>query len=83
MKLAHIADPHLGIRQYHRQTPAGINQREADVAQAFRTTIQGVIEAAPQAVIIAGDLFHSVRPTNAAIVACGKPARYARSITNR
>jgi DNA repair exonuclease SbcCD nuclease subunit len=68
VKLAHIADPHLGIRQYHRQTPAGINQREADVAQAFRTTIQGVIEAAPQAVIIAGDLFHSVRPTNAAIV---------------
>ena len=36
MKLAHIADPHLGARQYHRQTPNGINQREADVAQAFR-----------------------------------------------
>lgn len=68
MKLAHIADPHLGIRQYHRQTEAGINQREADVARAFRTAIDGVIAAAPDCVVIAGDLFHSVRPTNAAIV---------------
>jgi DNA repair protein SbcD/Mre11 len=68
VKLAHIADPHLGIRQYHRQTAGGINQREADVAQAFRAAIDGVIEAAPDVVVIAGDLFHSVRPTNAAIV---------------
>ena len=68
MKLAHIADPHLGIRQYHRQTPAGINQREADVAQAFRAAVDGVIAAGPDAVVIAGDLFHSVRPTNYAIV---------------
>jgi DNA repair protein SbcD/Mre11 len=68
VKLAHIADPHLGIRQYHRLTSAGINQREADVAQAFRTAVDGVVSAAPDAVIIAGDLFHSVRPTNAAIV---------------
>jgi DNA repair protein SbcD/Mre11 len=68
VKLAHIADPHLGIRQYHRQTSNGINQREADVAQAFRATIDGVIEARPDAIVFAGDLFHSVRPTNAAIV---------------
>ena len=68
VKLAHIADPHLGIRQYHRQTPAGINQREADVASAFRAAVDGVIAARPDAVVIAGDLFHSVRPTNAAIV---------------
>lgn len=68
MKLAHIADPHLGIRQYHRQTAAGINQREADVAHAFRMAIDGVIAARPDAVVVAGDLFHSVRPTNAAIV---------------
>ena len=68
MKLAHIADPHLGVRQYHRQTAGGINQREADVANAFRTTVDGVIAARPDAVLVAGDLFHSVRPTNAAIV---------------
>ena len=68
MKLAHIADPHLGIRQYHRQTSSGINQREADIARAFRTAVDDVIATAPDAVVIAGDLFHSVRPTNAAIV---------------
>lgn len=68
MKLAHIADPHLGIRQYHRQTPGGINQREADIARAFRAAIDGVIAARPDAVLLAGDIFHSVRPTNSAIV---------------
>jgi hypothetical protein len=68
VKLAHIADSHLGIRQYHRQTSSGINQREADVAQAFRTMIDGVIASTPDLVVFAGDLFHSVRPTNAAIV---------------
>lgn len=68
MKLAHIADPHLGVRQYHRQTSSGINQREADVANAFRGAIDGVIEARPDVVLVAGDLFHSVRPTNQAIV---------------
>jgi DNA repair exonuclease SbcCD nuclease subunit len=68
VRLAHLADPHLGVRQYHRQTPSGINQREADVARAFRLAVDGVIAARPDAVVIAGDLFHSVRPTNAAIV---------------
>jgi DNA repair exonuclease SbcCD nuclease subunit len=68
VKLAHIADPHLGIRQYHRQTSRGINQREADVAAAFRQAVDGVIAARPDAIVVAGDLFHSVRPTNAAII---------------
>src|SRR6476660_6314101 len=68
VKLAHIADPHLGARQYHRLTPSGINQREADVAQAFRAAVDGVIAARPDVVVVAGDLFHTVRPTNAAIV---------------
>jgi DNA repair exonuclease SbcCD nuclease subunit len=68
VKLAHIADPHLGLRQYHRQTPSGINQREADIAQAFRVAVDGVIASRADVVVVAGDLFHSVRPTNAAIV---------------
>lgn len=68
MKIAHLADAHLGFRQYHRQTQNGINQREADVAKAFRAAIDGVLAAKPQAVLIAGDLFHSVRPTNPAIL---------------
>ncbi|HEU5217835.1 MAG TPA: exonuclease SbcCD subunit D [Gemmatimonadales bacterium] len=68
MKIAHLADLHLGFRQYHRQTPAGINQREADVANAFRAAVDGVLAARPDAVIMAGDLFHAVRPTNFSIV---------------
>ena len=68
VKLAHIADPHLGARQYHRLTSSGINQREADVAQAFRAAVDGVIAERPDVVVVAGDLFHTVRPTNAAIV---------------
>jgi len=68
VKLAHLADLHLGFRQYHRQTSAGINQREADTAMAFRQAVDGVLAARPDAIVVAGDLFHSVRPTNAAIV---------------
>ena len=45
MKVAHLADIHLGFRQYHRL--AGINQREADVADAFRAVIDQVIKAGP------------------------------------
>lgn len=70
MLLAHLADTHLGFRQYYRQTPTGINQREADVSRAFRQAIGGVIEQRPDVVVIAGDLFHAVRPTNQAIVFC-------------
>ena len=68
MKLAHLADLHLGFRQYHRQTPAGLNQREADVQSAFERAVDGVLAERPAVVVIAGDAFHSVRPTNTAIL---------------
>lgn len=68
MRIAHLADLHLGFRQYHRQTQGGINQREADVGRAFRAAVDGVLAARPDAVIIAGDLFHAVRPSNYSIV---------------
>ena len=68
MRLAHLADLHLGYRQYQRQTPAGINQREADVAGAFKRAVDKLIELRPDVVVIAGDIFHNVRPTNPAIL---------------
>ena len=68
MRLAHLADPHLGFRQYHRLNPRGLNQREADVGLAFERAIDGVIAERPDVVIVAGDLFHAVRPTNSAIL---------------
>lgn len=68
MRLAHLADTHLGYRQYYRQTASGLNQREADVAMAFRKVVDALLEVRPEVVVVAGDLFHTVRPPNAAIV---------------
>jgi exonuclease SbcD len=68
VRLVHISDLHLGFRQFQRQTPAGINQREADVAAVFRTVIDRVIEIRPELVLLAGDIFHNVRPPNPAIL---------------
>ena len=68
MRLVHLSDLHLGFRQYQRLTPGGVNQREADVATTFRTVIDRVIALRPDAVVVAGDIFHTVRPTNQAIL---------------
>ena len=68
MKLAHLADLHLGFRQYDRQTPRGGNQREADVAEAFRRAVDDLLAQRPDLIVLAGDVFHSVRPTNPAIL---------------
>ncbi|MGI8401388.1 MAG: metallophosphoesterase family protein [Gemmatimonadaceae bacterium] len=68
MRLVHLADIHLGFRQYQRLTPTGINQREADVGESLQRVIDAVIELKPDLVLIAGDVFHTVRPTNPAIL---------------
>lgn len=68
MRLVHLSDLHLGYRQFQRQTSAGINQREADVATVFRAAIDRIIEIGPDVVLIAGDVFHNVRPPNPAIL---------------
>ena len=67
MRLVHLSDLHLGFRQFQRQTPAGINQREADVAASFARAIDRLIAIAPDVVLVGGDVFHTVRPTNTAI----------------
>jgi len=68
VKLAHLADLHLGFRQYDRQTPRGGNQRETDVADACRRAVDDLLEQRPDLILVAGDVFHSVRPTNPAIL---------------
>jgi DNA repair exonuclease SbcCD nuclease subunit len=68
MRLVHLSDLHLGYRQFQRQTAAGINQREADVASVFKAAIDKIIEIRPDLVLIAGDVFHNVRPPNPAIL---------------
>ncbi len=67
MKLVHAADLHLGYRAYHRTDPRGVNIREADVARAFREMLDRTAEIGPDLLLIAGDVFHTVRPSNAAI----------------
>lgn len=67
MRIAHLADLHLGYRAYHRLTPRGVNVREDDVARAFRQAVEQVVHLSPDLVLVAGDVFHTVRPSNAAI----------------
>jgi DNA repair exonuclease SbcCD nuclease subunit len=81
VRLVHISDLHLGFRQYHRLTQTGINQREADVANAFRNAIDRIIALEPDVVLFAGDIFHTVRPMNPAIIhAFNQLARLTRAV---
>jgi DNA repair exonuclease SbcCD nuclease subunit len=83
MRLVHLSDLHLGYRQFQRQTPAGINQREADVAAVFRAVVDKIISLNPDLVCIAGDVFHHVRPSNPAILhAFAQFSRLAESLTD-
>ena len=66
-RLAHLADLHLGFRRYERTDPTGQNQREADVAATWRTVTSQLIDAAPDVIVIAGDLVHTPRPSNETI----------------
>lgn len=67
MKIAHLADLHLGYRAYHRVNSRGGNVRESDVADAFRQAVVRLVELRPDLVLVAGDVFHTVRPSNSAI----------------
>lgn len=68
MRIAHLADLHLGFRRYYRENADGVNVREADVALAFQRAIADVIAQHPDVVLFAGDVFHHVRPPNGAIL---------------
>ena len=68
MRLVHLSDLHLGFRQYQRLTPSGFNQREYDVSRTFHRAVDRIIGLRPELVLIAGDVFHNSRPTNAAIL---------------
>jgi DNA repair protein SbcD/Mre11 len=68
VRIAHYADTHLGYRAFSRSDADGRNAREADVARAFDRTLAAIAAARPDLVINAGDLFHSIRPTNTALI---------------
>jgi DNA repair exonuclease SbcCD nuclease subunit len=69
MKVIHLSDTHLGFAELGRiEASTGLNQREKDVYDAFDAIIAQILDRKPDLVIHAGDLFHTVRPSNRAIV---------------
>ena len=75
LRICHLADVHLGYRRYNRLSKGGINQREADVNVAFQEAITRIISLKPDVTIIAGDLFHAVRPSNTVVTFCFRQLR--------
>ncbi len=69
MKLLHFSDTHLGFSEFNKIDPAtGVNQREQDAYDAFTQVVEHAVNTRPDLVIHAGDLFHTPRPPNRALV---------------
>ena len=62
MKIIHLADSHLGFSSYSRMDEHGQNRIEEMVYSGFDQAIDKIIQAHPDAVVHAGDVFHHVRP---------------------
>lgn len=67
MKIVHLSDTHLGLRELHHTDAEGHNVRERDVYAVFAAAIDKAIELKPAAVIHSGDLFHGHHPAAAAL----------------
>jgi DNA repair exonuclease SbcCD nuclease subunit len=69
MHVFYFADTHLGFAESSRVAPdSGVNLREQDAYDAFNAVIDEAARCRPDLVVHAGDLFHSPRPSNRAIV---------------
>ena len=62
MKFAHLADTHLGYRQF------GLDEREGDFYEVFEKIIDRIIEENVDFVIHSGDLFDNSRPSPRALL---------------
>lgn len=62
MRFAHLADTHLGYRQYN------LDEREDDFYRAFHEAVDKIIEAGCDFVVHSGDLFDDPRPHVRAMV---------------
>ena len=72
MLIAHLADTHLGFRQY------GIEEREIDIYSLFEEAVDLAIKEGVEAIVISGDMFDKPRPPNRAIKIAGEVLRRAR-----
>lgn len=78
MIVAHLSDLHLGFRAYGR-AERGVDVRERDVAAAFERASQEVVKAAPDLVVIAGDVFDRPDPPAGAVVALARGLEVLRA----
>ena len=62
MQFIHMADTHLGYRQY------GLSERENDFFEVFDQAIDEVVAEHPDFVIHSGDLFEYSRPPTKALL---------------
>ena len=69
MRIIHLADTHLGYRQFSGKLDPErkLNQRECDVYAVWHHAVDLAVERDVDAVIHAGDLFDSARPTARAL----------------
>lgn len=56
LTIAHISDTHIGYEAYKATSAAGENQRAVDIAKAFVTSVQEIVELDPPLVIHSGDV---------------------------
>jgi len=64
----HISDTHLGFNDFDKINYDGINQREADVYNAFANAVDSMLQLKPDFVLHTGDLFHRASPSNRAMI---------------
>ena len=63
MKIIHIADTHLGLAAFNRLDPeSGMNLREKQIYDNFLSAVDKIIDAKPDVLVHAGDLFDTVKP---------------------
>ncbi len=62
MQVVHLADLHVGAKPY------GVEEIRELVFEAFDRAIDYVLEARPDALLVAGDLFHRPRPEHETVI---------------
>ena len=73
--LAHLSDLHLGYAAGFKTDSNGVNLREMDGYRAFHTMVGDILAARVDAVLVAGDVFHTPTPTVRTIVEAQKEFR--------
>lgn len=64
MRVAHLADTHLGYSAFGKIDPeSGRNQRAVDIERSFQAAVSDILSREVDLVLHAGDVFHHTRPS--------------------